>query len=135
MVIWKDWFTLKQISSFATSFTRFFNKLCCRSNLYLLEFLAKMLKSSKFMAQLNCNSWSDCLTVLRCFSCKIGDPHVFRYSVIKVVEGYSIISNLAVTTCITINYSRTNIFLKWFFNRNSVKSALRPKNYFQFIIG
>ena len=29
------------------------------------------------------------------FSSKIGDPHVFSFSGMKVAEGYSIISNLA----------------------------------------
>ena len=36
----------------------------------LLQSVAKMLKSSKFMAQLHCNRWSDiadCLTILRRF--------------------------------------------------------------------
>ena len=44
--------------------------------------------------------------VFKAFSCKIGDPHVFSRSGIKVAEGFPIISNLAVTTRIKINYSR-----------------------------
>ena len=36
--------------------------------------------------------------VFEAFSCKIGDPHVFRHSGIKKAEDFSIISNLAVTT-------------------------------------
>ena len=50
--------------------------------------------------------------VFKAFSCKIRDPHVFSCSGIKVAEGFPIISNLAVTTHITINFSRVNFFLK-----------------------
>ena len=69
--------------------------------------------------------------VLKAFSCKIGDSHVFSCSGIKVSEGFPIISNLAVTTCITINYSRANFFLKWIFkSKQCVKFTFRSKNYF-----
>ena len=37
---------------------------------------------------------------------------MFNRSVVKVVEGFSVISNLAVTTRIAINYSRADFFLK-----------------------
>ena len=37
----------------------FMNKFSFRSNLNLVESVTKMLKSSKFMAQLHCNRWSD----------------------------------------------------------------------------
>ena len=60
--------------------------------------------------------------VFKTFSCKIGDPHVFTHSGIKVVEGFPIISNLAVTARIVINYSRVDFFLKWIFKSNSVLS-------------
>ena len=89
-----------------------------------------MLKSSKFMAQLQCNRWSDvadCLTFL--------SSHVFSRSGIKMAEGFPIVSNLAVTTRITINYSRAIFFLKRIFkSKQCVKSKLRSKNYFQFTI-
>ena len=49
------------------------------------------------------------------FSCKIEDLFMFSYSVIKVAEGFPIISNQSVTTRITINYSRVNFFPKWIF--------------------
>ena len=63
------------------------------------------------------------------FFCKIGGPHVFSCSGIKVVESFPIISNLAVTTRITINYSRVEFFLKWIFkSKQCVKSSLRSKN-------
>ena len=51
------------------------------------------------------------------FPCKIRDPHVFSHSGIKVMEGFSVISKIAVTTPIAINYSRVDFFssesLKW----------------------
>ena len=47
---------------------------------------------------------------------------MFSRSSIKVVEGFSIISNLAVTTRITINYSRANFFSSESLNQNSVLS-------------
>ena len=66
--------------------------------------------------------------VFKAFSCKIGDSHVFSCSGIKVSEGFPIISNLAVTTRITINYSRADFFLKWILkSKQCVKSTLRSK--------
>ena len=60
---------------------------------------------------------------------------MFSRSGIKVAEGFPIISNFAVTTRITINYSRADFFLKWILKlKQCVKSTLRSKNYFQFII-
>ena len=60
--------------------------------------------------------------VFKAFSCKIRDPHVFSRSGTKVAEGFPIISNLAVTTRITINYSRVDFFSSGSWNRNSVLS-------------
>ena len=39
---------------------------------------------------------------------KIGDPHVFRHSGIKLAKGFSIINNLTVTTYATLTYIRGN---------------------------
>ena len=114
-------------------------------NLNLLQSVAKMLKSSKFMAQLHCNRSYTAIAahilqrlfnIFEAFSCKIGDFQVFSsHSGIKVAEGFHTISNLAVTTSKTINYFRANFFLKWIFkSKQCVKSALRSKNYFQFTI-
>ena len=50
--------------------------------------------------------------VFEAFYYKIGDPHVLSRSGVKVVEGFPIISNLAVTTGITISYSRADL-KKW----------------------
>ena len=60
--------------------------------------------------------------VFEAFSCKIGDSHVFSRSDIKLAEGFPIVSNLADTIRITINYSRANFFLSESLNRNSVLS-------------
>ena len=62
---------------FKIGLSRFINKLSLRSNLNLLQSVAKMLKSSKFMAQLHCNRWSDiadCLTFLRRFPVRLEIP-------------------------------------------------------------
>ena len=98
---------------FKVGLSHFINKHSFRSNFNLLESIAKILKSSKFTTQLHCNGWldiADCLTFFKTFSCKIGDPHLFCSSGIKVVEGFSALSNLAVTACVTLSYSRVNFF-------------------------
>ena len=62
---------------FKIDFSRFINKLSLRSILNLLQFVAKMLKSSKFKAQLQYNRWSDiadCLTFLRRFPVRLKIP-------------------------------------------------------------
>ena len=60
--------------------------------------------------------------IFEAFSCKIGDPHVFSRSDIKLAEGFPIVTNLADTIRITINDSRANFFLSESLNRNSVLS-------------
>ena len=57
--------------------SHFITKLSLKSNLNLLQSVAKMLKSSKFMAQLRCNRWpdiADCLTFLRHFTVRLEIP-------------------------------------------------------------
>ena len=48
--------------------------------------------------------------LLTAYSCKFGDIHVFSCSGIKLMERLSVRSNLAVTTFITINYFKENVF-------------------------
>ena len=73
--------------------------------------------------------------VCKAFFCKIADPHMFSRSDIKVAEVFSIVSNLAVTSRITISYSRANFFLKRIVkSKQCVKATLRSKYYFQFTI-
>ena len=86
----------------------------------MFEFVAKMMESSKFMAQLHCNrrlDIADCLTFSEAISCRIGSPHMFSHSDIKVKTYFFVISNLAVTKRTTINYPRSNFFLKLNWNR------------------
>ena len=66
---------------------------------------------AKFIVQLRCNRWADLLNVFHVFSCKIRDPHMLSHPGIKVTEGSSVISNVAVTTPIATNYSRAEFFL------------------------
>ena len=54
---------------------------------------------------------------------KTRDSHIFSHSGIKLVDCFSIINNLAVTTQITINYSRVNFFSSESLNWNSVLSV------------
>ena len=64
-------------TTFKIGFSHFINKVSLRSNLNLLQSVAKMLKSSKFMAQLHHNRWSDiadCLEFLRCFPVRLEIP-------------------------------------------------------------
>ena len=42
------------------------------------------------------------------FSCKIGYPHVFSCSGVKVTEGFAVINNLAATDKVTFNFSICN---------------------------
>ena len=62
------------------------------------------------------------LSVFKAFSCKIRDPHLFNRSGIKVTEGFSVISNIAATTCIAINYSRMDFFSSESLKRNKMLS-------------
>ena len=62
---------------FKVGISHFINKFPYRSNLNLLQPVAKMLKSSKFKAQLHSNRWSDiadCLTFLRRFPVRLEIP-------------------------------------------------------------
>ena len=55
----------------------FINQFSLRSSLNLLESVAKMLKSSKFIVQLHCKRWSNiagCLTFFRCFPVRLDIP-------------------------------------------------------------
>ena len=74
--------------------------------------------------------------VFEVFSCMTGDPHVFSRFGIKVAEVFPIIRNLAVTTRITINYSRSDFFLKWILkSKQYVKLPLDLKIFFSLQYG
>ena len=63
------------------------------------------------------------INVFEAFSCKTGDPHEFNCCGIKVEEDFFVISNLAVTSLITINYSKVNLFLSESLNWRSMLSV------------
>ena len=66
---------------------------------------------------------------------EIGDPHALIRPGIKLAESFSIISKLAVTACLTINYSRANFVLEEISkSKHDVKSAIRSKTYCQWTI-
>ena len=76
--------------------------------------------------------------VFKGFSCKVGNHHAFSSSGIKMAEGFPIISNVAVTKHVTINYSRAGFIPEQSgsLNRNSVSSLhLDLKTNFSFQYG
>ena len=57
------------------------------------------------------------------------------YFGLKVMEGFSVIGNLAVTMSTEIRFYRAIFVLRQIFElKQGIKSALRCKNYFQFTI-
>ena len=54
---------------------------------------------------------------------------MFNRSVVKVVEGFSVISNLAVTTGTAINYSRADFFSNESLKRSKVLSLQLDLNF------
>ena len=98
----------------------------------LLESAAKISKKlSKFTVQLHFK-YCRLLNAFKTFSCRINDPGMFIHAGVNVLEGFSRISELAVTTCRAINYSRVDFFLKRIIETKCVKSILGSKIYFQF---
>ena len=76
----------------------------------LLEPAAKISKKlSKFTVQLHFK-YCRLLNAFKTFSCRINDPGMFIHAGVNVLEGFSSISELAVTTSRAINYSRVNFF-------------------------
>ena len=76
------------------------------------------------MIQLHCNWWSDItyITFLRCFLVRLSIPWVLSCSGIKLTQGFFLISNLAVTALITIDFTRTIFFSSESSNRNKLLS-------------
>ena len=60
---------------------------------------------------------------------KQGKSQIFRWYSKKMMEVFSVISNLAVTTPIAVEYSGVDFFLEWIFESKQVtKSQGGPKN-------
>ena len=100
------------------------------SNLNLLESGSKMSKSTNVVGESHCNRWLDIdeslAFLIRSFN---RSSHVFRSSSKKMWESFPIISNLAVTTRIAVDYSIEDLFLKGIFESKQVtKSASGSKN-------
>ena len=66
----------------------------------------------------------DCrlLNLFKEVSCKIVDSHLFSSSGIKMTKGFSVISNLSVTTRVTINYSKAVFFSSESLKQNELLS-------------
>ena len=70
------------------------------------------------MEQLQSSSGSDtadCLTLLRCFPIKSDIPIRSAALVSKLTVCFTVISNLAITTCVPVNNVRADLFLKGIF--------------------
>ena len=97
------------------------------SNLHLLESDAKISKSSRAIRESHCNSWSDIADFLAFlirflvrFLIFSLSSHVPRHFSKKMLEHFSLIINLAVTTCIAVDLSRENVFLEGIFESKQV---------------
>ena len=69
--------------------------------------------------------WSDiaeCLTFLKRFPVKL---EIYMFYGVKVMGGFSVTSNLAVTTSVVISYSRANFFVRQIFE---LKELVRSEN-------
>ena len=100
---------------FNWGWSRLINKLSLiRSlNLFASEGRITITKWSKSIEQLHSSRWSDtadCLTHLRRFPVKLEKP-ISK----KVAVCFTIISNLAVTTHVSVNNIRADLFLKGIF--------------------
>ena len=87
---------------FKIGLSRFINRLSLMSSLKLLVSEAKTSKSSKLIMQLHCKQWSETADSFL-FLCQVRNSHMFCCSGKKMLVSFTIISNVAVTTCITIN--------------------------------
>ena len=68
-------------------------------------------------------------SVFNTFSYQIRSSHVLKYSSKTMLENLSVTSNLAVTTCIMVDYSKEYFFFKGIFESKQVtKSASGSKN-------
>ena len=90
------------ILGFGIGLLRFIDKPAFRSNLILVEYLAKILISSKLIQQLHCPPLLQ--TAEQTFYSQVLDG-------IQLKDGFPVISNLAFTTRITIKYSMEKIVL------------------------
>ena len=101
------------------------SKLPFKSNLNFLESDAKISKSSKDIGESHCNRWlhiADSLTYLIRFPVKFEVPMCSDALVKKCGNVFSVLSNLAVTTRIVVDYSREDFFSRYSLNLNKLPS-------------
>ena len=97
------------------SWSFFINKLSLIRCLNLFAPEAGISKWSKSIEQLHSSRWldtADCLTLLRHFPVKIDIPICSAALVKKMALCFTIISNPAVTTRVSVNNARADLFLK-----------------------
>ena len=87
---------------FKVGLSHFINRLSLMSSLKLLVSEAKTSKSSKLMMQSHCKQWSETADSFS-FLCQVRNSHMFCCSGKKMLVSFTIISNVAVTTRVTIN--------------------------------
>ena len=103
---------------FNWGFSRLINKLSLIRSLNLFASEARISKWSKSIEQLHSSRWSDtadCLILLRHFPFELNIPICSAALIKKVAVSFTIISKLAVTTRVSVNNARGNIFLKGMF--------------------
>ena len=99
---------------FNWDWSRLINKLYLIRSLNLLVSEASISKWSKSIEQLHSSRWSgtaDCLTLLRCFPVKLDIPICSAALVKRVVVCFTIMNNLQVTTRLSVNNVRVDLFL------------------------
>ena len=103
---------------FNWGWSRWINKLSSIRSLNLFASEARISKWSKSIEQLHSSRWSDtadCLILLRHFPFELNIPICSAALIKKVAVSFTIISKLAVTTRVSVNNARGNIFLKGMF--------------------
>ena len=91
------------------------NKLSLKRSLNMYQRLEY--QNNQSIEQLHSSWWSDtadCLTLLRCFPVKL-DILICSAALVKKWWCFTITSNLAVTTCVSVNNVRVDLFLKGIF--------------------
>ena len=120
---------------FNWGWSRLINKLSLMRSLNLFVSEARISKWSKSIKQLHSNRWSDTagsLTHLRCFSVKLKIPMCSAAQIKKVAVCFTIVSNLAVTTPVSINNGRADPFLKGIFMKQWIQLAWWLENNCKF---
>ena len=121
---------------FNWGWSRLTNKLSLIRSLNFFAVEARISKWSKSIKQLHSSRWTDiadCLTYLRRIPVKLEMPICYAVLVTKVAVCFTIISNLAVSTQVSVNNVGVAIFLKGIFiTKQWIWSAWWLENNFKF---